>query len=61
MTDKYDIFKHRSHGSFVWVEAVEDIVAAKKRLGILVLNAPGDYRLWNMSLQKFVNPLDECA
>ena len=31
MNPKYDIFK-KTDNSVIWVEAVEDIVAAKKRL-----------------------------
>jgi hypothetical protein len=31
MTAKYHIFKKTPENEFIWVEAVEDIVAAKKR------------------------------
>jgi hypothetical protein len=41
MTSKYVIFKLRSDGSFLWIEAVEDILAAKQRLEILAVNEPG--------------------
>jgi len=40
MSPKYDIFK-KTDNSAVWVEAVEDIVAAKKRLISLSTSAPG--------------------
>ena len=30
MSPKYDIFKEYSDGSFVWIEAVEDIIAARQ-------------------------------
>jgi hypothetical protein len=40
MIAKYDIFKLRSDGSFVRVEAVEDILAAKQRLDILSAKNP---------------------
>ena len=32
MTAQYDIFKKTPNGDFVWVEAVEDITCARKRL-----------------------------
>jgi len=56
MTSKYVIFKLRSDGSFEWIEAVEDVLAAKQRLEILFAKEPGDYHLWDSSLHKFVSP-----
>jgi len=61
MIAKYDIFKLRSDGSFVRVEAVEDILAAKQRLDILSVKEPGDYHLWDSSSHKFVNPFAKSA
>ena len=61
MIAKYDIFKQRSDGSFVRVEAVEDIVSAKQRLGILAAKEPGDYYLWDSSFHKFINPFAKSA
>jgi hypothetical protein len=61
MIAKYDIFKKTSQNNFVWVEAVEDIVAAKKRLVSLASTAPNEYRLWDSAEQKFVDPLEDCA
>ena len=61
MIAKYDIFKLRSDGSFVRVEAVEDILAAKQRLDILSVKEPGEYHLWDSSTHKFVNPLAKYA
>jgi len=46
---------------FVWIEAAEDVVAAKKRLFSLVSTAPAEYRLWDCGQERFVNPLDDCA
>jgi hypothetical protein len=60
MNLKYDIFK-KTDNSVVWVEAVEDIFAAKKRLICLSTTAPGEYKLWDSSRQEFINPMDECA
>jgi hypothetical protein len=56
MSPKYDIFKEYSDGSFVWIEAVEYIVAARQRLEILVAKAPGHYHLWDSAFHKFVSP-----
>jgi hypothetical protein len=62
MTPAFDIFKKTSGSNiFVWIEAAEDIVAAKKRLFSLVSIAPAEYRLWDCGQEKFVNPLDDCA
>jgi hypothetical protein len=61
MTAKYDIFKKTQQNGFVWVEAVEDIVAAKKRLISLASVTPTEYRLWDSTEQRFVDPLEETA
>jgi hypothetical protein len=60
MVPQYDIFK-TTDNSVVWVEAVEDIVAEKKRLISLGTTAPGEYKLWDSSRQEFINLMDECA
>jgi hypothetical protein len=60
MNLKYDILK-KIDNSGVWVEAAEDIVAAKKRLISLGSTTPGEYKLWDSSRQEFINPMDECA
>jgi hypothetical protein len=62
MTLAYDIFKKASGTNiFVWIEAAEDIVSAKKRLFSLVSTTSAEYRLWDCGQEKFVNPLDDCA
>jgi hypothetical protein len=61
MNSKYVIFKLRSDGSFLWIEAVEDILAAKQRLEILAVNEPGHYHLWDTSLHTFVNAFTKSA
>jgi hypothetical protein len=45
MSAKYVIFKPRSDGSFAWIEAVEDMLAAERRLKILSGAKPGNYHL----------------
>ena len=59
MTAKYDIFK-KTNGSMIWVEAVEDIVAVKKRL-ISLGGSANEYRVWDSTEQRFVDVLDDCA
>jgi len=60
MIPKYDIFRKTNDGSVVWVEAVEDIFTAKKRLISLSSNGRGEYRIWDSSKEQFVD-LDDCA
>jgi hypothetical protein len=59
MIPKYDIFR-KTNGSVVWVEAVEDIFTAKKRLISLSSNGREEYRIWDSSKEQFVD-LDDCA
>jgi hypothetical protein len=61
MIAKFDIFKKTSESDFVWVEAVQDISTAKKRLTSLSSSAPAEYRLWDSVQHRFVSPLEECA
>jgi hypothetical protein len=56
MNLNYEIFKQRSDGSFVRIESVTNIEQAKTDLKKLVSAVPGDYRLWDSSTHKFVNP-----
>jgi len=56
MNSNYEIFKQRSDGSFVRIEAVKLIDQARKDLKNLVSTVPGDYRLWDSSSHKFIDP-----
>jgi len=60
MVVKYDIFK-KTDGSVVWVEAVEDIVTAKKRLINLASDGTDGYRIWDSTKEQFIDLLDDCA
>jgi len=60
MVAKYDIFK-KINESVLWVEAVEDIVTLKKRLTGLASNGTDDYRVWDSTRQKFIDPLNDYA
>ena len=55
MKSNYEIFRQRSDGSFVWIEAVKNIDQAKADLKKLVSGEPGDYRLWDSSAHNFVD------
>ena len=56
MNSNYEIFKLRSDGSFARIESVKDIEQAQTDLKKLVSAVPGDYRLWDSSAHKFVDP-----
>ncbi|MGD0544880.1 MAG: hypothetical protein ABSB65_10755 [Candidatus Acidiferrales bacterium] len=55
MTTRYDIFQLTAEDDFMWIEAVEDLSSAKKRLISLASTKPGDYRVWDPSRQMFVD------
>ena len=61
MTAQYDIFKKTPNNDFIWVEAVEDISHARKRLIHLASKEPTEYRLWDSARQMFVEPMEDCA
>lgn len=56
---KYDIFR-KTNDSVVWIEAVEDIVTAKKRL-ISLASDGNDYRVWDSAKQQFIDLMEDCA
>lgn len=58
---QFDIFKKDRGDSFLWVEAVKNMSEAQKRLISLNSSAPADYRLFDQSLQEFVNPFNDAA
>ncbi len=60
MVAKYDIFR-KTNDSVVWVEAVEDIVTAKKRLIILASDGTDGYRIWDSAKQQFIDLMEDCA
>jgi hypothetical protein len=55
MTSRYDIFEMIAGNDLMWIDAVEDLSAAKKRLISLASTKPGDYRVWDPSRQQFVD------
>ena len=61
MAAKYDIFKKTSDNSALWIEEVEDISRARKRLLALTSVSPADYRLFDQSRERFIDPSDDFA
>jgi hypothetical protein len=59
MTAKYDIFKKTPDNSVIWVEEADDIIQARKRMVSLAASAPAEYRLFDQSLQQFVEASDD--
>ena len=55
MTLRYDIFLKEGENGLMWMDAVEDICAARKRLVSLASAKPGEYRVWDPSRQQFVD------
>ena len=52
-TPQFDILK-REGGSFVWMEAANDLSMAKARLKQLVDNTPGEYFVFDQRSQQIV-------
>jgi hypothetical protein len=61
MAAKYDIFKKTPDNSIRWIEEVEDISRAKKRLFALTSTSPAEYRLFDQSREQFIDPSDDFA
>lgn len=61
MSSKYDIFKKTPDTPLVWLERIEDIQEAKKRLISLASSNPGDYFVWDASGRRFIESLEESA
>lgn len=43
MAGKFDIFKKKKNGEFIWIETLEDCEAAKTRMWQAALRLPGKY------------------
>lgn len=61
MSSKFDIFRKTPETPLTWVERVEGIHEAKKRLIGLASSNPGDHLIWDSSERKFVEQLEESA
>jgi sarcosine oxidase gamma subunit len=54
---KLDILRRKRDGSFIWMEAAQDMQAAKNRLEELVAVAPGEYFVFDQRSQEIVAKL----
>jgi hypothetical protein len=50
----YDILRRHTDGSFIWLEASEELGRAKERLQKLYAAAPGDYFVFDQKSQQIV-------
>ena len=50
----YDIFRKDLLGTPVWMEAVQDIETAKRRMGELARRSPGEYFVFSQEDQEIV-------
>jgi hypothetical protein len=55
----YDIFEKTSKKDAVWLETVEGLRQAKRRLLHYRLNSTGEYLVFDASEAKFIDVLDE--
>jgi hypothetical protein len=53
----FDILKRHSDGSFIWMEAANDLAAARARLVELSGRTPGDYFVFDQKSQQIVAKL----
>jgi hypothetical protein len=57
----FDIFRKTSDKDGVWVESVQGLSQAKKRLMNLNSTLPGTYLVFDAAAEKFIEPFAECA
>ncbi len=50
----FDILKRHQDGSFIWIEAAEDLEFAQARLRDLGARAPGEYFVYDQKSQQIV-------
>jgi hypothetical protein len=59
LSSKYDIFVKTPEAPLTWIETIEDIYQAKKRLISLASSRPGDYFIWDLFEHRFIEGLEE--
>ena len=57
MRTSLDLFRRNKDGKFIWLEAGEDLKAAKLRLQELSAAAPGEYLLFDRSTVQIIETL----
>ena len=53
----FDILRRHDDGSFIWLEAAEELTVAQLRLQELSANAPGEYFIFDQRSQQIVAKL----
>jgi hypothetical protein len=56
-----DILKRQSDGSFVWIEAVNDLRVAEERITHLADRHPGEYFVFDQRTQQIVAKIAKTA
>ena len=54
---QWDILRRERDGSFIWMEAAQDLKTAKARLEELIAAAPGEYFVFDQRSQEIVAKL----
>jgi hypothetical protein len=54
----YDIFRRLPDGGPIWIEAVRTLEAARARLAHLMKAQPGNYFVYDLSIDKIVEHVD---
>jgi hypothetical protein len=57
MRSSLDLFRRNEDGEFIWLEAGEDLKAAKLRLQELSASAPGEYLLFDRATAQIIERL----
>ena len=57
----YDIFRKTTGESATWVESVDGLEQAKRRLVRLASTTPGAYLLYDPRISEFIEPFAETA
>jgi hypothetical protein len=52
--DLVDVMRKQNDGSLIWVEAVQDVAAAKTRIDNFGKTAPGEYVIFDQNTQQIV-------
>jgi hypothetical protein len=57
----FDILRRHDDGSFIWIEAAQDLDAAQARLRDLCARAPGEYFVFDQKSQQIVARLSNSS
>jgi hypothetical protein len=61
MQTAYDLLRRDSEGNFAWLEAANDLAAARIRLQELASRAPGKYVLFDQQTQQVLEEITSQA